>query len=58
MKARPLSETDSYVLFQEYEYVFLFDKDINNEIWKTYMVYGDATCGVIGLSNEWALIGG
>jgi hypothetical protein len=29
----------------------------NSNVWRTQM-YGDATCGIIGLSNEWAVIGG
>lgn len=51
---RPLSETDLYVLFNEYEDIFLFDKVRNKEIWRADM-YGDATCGLVGLSNEWAI---
>jgi hypothetical protein len=54
MSARPLSETDLYVLFQEQEDVFLFDKDLNKEIWRTHL-YGNATSGLIDLSNEWAM---
>ena len=53
---KPLDEIDSYVLFSEHEDVFLFDKDLNKEIWRT-SIYGNATCGVLGL-NKWAVIGG
>ncbi len=55
--ARPLDENDSYVLFTEHEDVFLFDKDLNTEVWRTSM-YGDATCGLLGLVNNWAVVGG
>jgi hypothetical protein len=54
---KPLSETDLYVLFQEQEEVFLFDKDSNKEIWRTDM-HGNATCGLIAFSNEWVVCGG
>lgn len=54
---RPLDETDSYVLFSEHEDVFLFDKDFNAEVWRTQM-YGEATCGILGIVNEWAVVGG
>jgi hypothetical protein len=57
MNPRPLDETDIYVLFQEFEDVFLFEKDSNSELWRTSM-YGDAICGLIGLSNEWVIAGG
>ncbi len=57
MNPRLLDETDMYVLFQEFDNVFLFEKDSNSEIWRTSM-YEGATCGLIGLTNEWALIGG
>ncbi len=53
----PLDENDSYVLFREYEDIFLFDKHLNTEVWRTSM-YGDATCGLLGLVNEWAIVGG
>lgn len=53
----PLDEVDSYVLFSEQEEVFLFDKDINKELWRTSM-YGNATCGIVGLVNDWAVVGG
>lgn len=53
----PLSETDSFVLFTTQEDIFLFDKDLNQTIWKTSM-YGNATCGWVGLSNDWVVIGG
>jgi hypothetical protein len=54
---KPLDETDSYVLFKEHEDVFLFDKDLNIEVWRTQF-YGEAICGIVGLKNEWAVIGG
>ena len=54
---KTLDEIDSYVLFSEHEDVFLFDKDSNREVWRTSM-YGNATCGLLGLVNEWAVIGG
>ena len=54
---KPLDEIDSYVLFSEHEDVFLFDKDLNKEIWRT-SIYGNATCGVLGLVNKWVVIGG
>ncbi len=57
MTAKPLSETDSFILFQEHEDIFLFDKDTNSEIWRTSM-YGNATCGLVSVSNEWAIAGG
>lgn len=57
MHPKPLDETDMFVLFQEYEDVFLFEKDSNSVIWRTSM-YGEATCGLIGLSNEWVIVGG
>ena len=53
----PLDETDSYVLFSEHEDIFLFDKDLNKEVWRISM-YGNATCGILGLVNEWAVVGG
>ncbi len=54
---KPLDEIDSYVLFSEHEDVFLFDKDLNKEVWRTSM-YGNVTCGLLGLVNEWAAISG
>lgn len=54
---KPLDEIDSYMLFSQHEDVFLFDKDSNKEVWRTSM-YGNATCGLLGLVNEWAVIGG
>ena len=54
---KPLDEIDSYVLFSEHEDIFLFDKDLNEEVWRTSM-YGNATCGVLGRTSEWAVIGG
>jgi hypothetical protein len=57
MNRRPLSETDLYVLFQDQEDIFLFDKDHDKEIWRTHM-YGNATSGIIDYSNEWAVAGG
>ncbi|MBX7227283.1 MAG: hypothetical protein K1X55_14705 [Chitinophagales bacterium] len=53
----PLSETDSYMIFADGEDIFLFDKDINEDVWRVNI--GErATCAWIGLSNEWAVIGG
>jgi hypothetical protein len=57
MHCRPLDETDLYVLFQEQEDVFLVEKGTNAELWRTWM-YGNPTCGVIGRSNEWVIVGG
>lgn len=57
MHRRPLDETELYVLLQEQEDVFLFDKYANAEVWRTWM-YGNPMCGVIGRSNEWAIVGG
>jgi len=57
MDTKPIDETDLYVLFKEYEDVFLFEKDSNRELWRT-SIYGEATCGLIGLSNEWLIAGG
>ena len=57
MHPTPLDETDLYVLFKDYEDVFLFEKDTNSELWRTSM-HGEATCGLIGLSSEWAVVGG
>src|SRR6478735_11664131 len=57
MNTIPLCETDSYVLFQEHEDVFLFDKDMNEEVWRTDL-YGNSACGLIGISNEWVVAGG
>ncbi|MFD2564787.1 hypothetical protein [Aquimarina rubra] len=57
MDIKPIDETDLYVLFKEYEDVFLFEKDSNRELWRT-SIYGEATCGLIGLSNEWLIAGG
>lgn len=54
---KPIDETDLYVLFKEFEDVFLFEKDSGREIWRTSM-YGEANCGIVGLSNEWVIIGG
>lgn len=53
----PLSETDTYVLFREHNYVFLFDKDANQNLWQIDF-YGDPTCGLLGLVNDWAVVGG
>jgi len=57
MYPKPLDETDMYVLFHEHEDIFLFAKDANLEVCRTSM-YGNPTCGIIGHSNEWAIIGG
>lgn len=54
---KSLDEIDSYILFTECEDVILFDKDLNKEIWRTSMP-GNAHCGLLGLVNEWAVIGG
>ena len=53
----PLSETDNHVLFKEHEEVFLFDKDSNEEIWRTSF-YGEANIGFLGLVSDWAIVGG
>ncbi|HTF82664.1 MAG TPA: hypothetical protein VL947_13100 [Cytophagales bacterium] len=57
MKACPLSETDSYVLFLDQESIFLFGKDVNEEIWRTEM-YGNVMCGLIDIANNWVVAGG
>lgn len=44
-------------MFSEYEEVFLFDKDLNADLWRSSM-YGEVTCGLIGLNNEWTVAGG
>jgi hypothetical protein len=54
---KPIDETDLYVLFKEFEDVFLFEKDTGREIWRTSM-YGEADCGIVSLSNEWVIAGG
>ena len=53
----PLAEGDMYVLFKEFEDVFLFEKDTNKELWRISL-YGDATGGLIGLVNDWVVVGG
>lgn len=55
--AVPLDENDLYILFKEFEDVFLFEKDTNKELWRVSM-QGEAQCGIIGLVEEWALAGG
>jgi len=57
MHPTPLHETDLYVLFQDGDKIFLFDKDANADLWSV-TISGGATCGIIALSNEWVLIGG
>ncbi len=57
MNAVPIYETDVYVLFKEFECVFLFDKDKNKDIWRTELFY-EATCGIIDILNEWVVVGG
>lgn len=57
MDIKPIDETDLYVLFKEYEDIFLFEKDSGKELWRTSM-YREAYCGIIGLSNEWGIAGG
>lgn len=52
-----LDETDSYALIHKYEEVILFDKDINKDVF-VFSMYGDPSCGLIGLNNEWVLVGG
>lgn len=53
----PLSETDSYMIFADGKDIFLFDKDINEVVWRVNI--GErATCAWIDLSNDWALIFG
>ena len=54
---KPLDENDSYVLLLENEDIFLFDKELSTEVWRTSM-YGNATCGLLGLVSGWAVIGG
>lgn len=54
---KPIDETDLYVLFKEFEDVFLFEKDTEKEIWRTAF-YGEADCGIIGLCNDWVIVGG
>lgn len=53
----PLSETDIHVLFKEYEEVFLFDKDRNDDLWRVSF-YGEPRIGLLGLVNDWAIVGG
>jgi len=57
MSKIPLSETDQYVLFKEYEEVFLFDKNNNTDLWLASF-YGEADVGWLGLVNDWAIVGG
>jgi len=54
---KPIDETDLYVLFKEFEDVFLFEKDTNKELWRTSF-YGEATCGLISLTTDWIVVGG
>jgi len=54
---RQLDETDLYVLLSEYEDTFLVEKKTNKELWRTSF-YGDAECGLIGLTQDWAVVGG
>jgi len=51
---RQLDETDLYILLSEYEDTFLVEKKTNRELWRTSF-YGDAECGLIGLTQDWAV---
>lgn len=52
-----LDETDKLCLSHLYEYVELFDKDMN-QILLTDDFYGEPTCGLIDVNNEWVVIAG
>lgn len=50
-------ETDKLLIENEYEVVFLIDKE-TNQVLVEEGFYGDPTCGLIDENNEWAVIAG
>jgi hypothetical protein len=52
-----LHETESLLLKNEFEVVFLIDKK-TDQILVEEEFYGDPACGLIDENNEWAVIGG
>jgi hypothetical protein len=52
-----LDETDKYFIGHIYEDAYLIDKRNGQEILHDDF-YGDPTCGLIGRSDEWAIIAG
>ncbi|RDC61869.1 hypothetical protein [Adhaeribacter pallidiroseus] len=52
-----LYETDKLLIKNEYEVVFLIDKE-TNQVLVEEEFYGDPTCGLIDTNNEWAVITG
>lgn len=52
-----LDETNKLCLSHFYEYVQLLNKE-SNQILFTDDFYGDPTCGLIDIINEWAIITG
>lgn len=52
-----LDETDNLLLSYLYEYVELLDKE-NNQILLTDDFYGEPTCGLIDIKDEWAIVAG
>lgn len=54
---RILDETDKYFIGHIYEDAYLIEKRSGHEIIHDGF-YGDPTCGLIGKSNEWAVIAG
>lgn len=57
MSPVPLSENDIYVLFQDGNEVFLFEKDINVDLWRIPLA--GVTCGWVSVStDDWVIVCG
>lgn len=54
---RILFEDDLFVLFSDDETVFLFEKDLNKEIWRFHFSE-EMDCGLICEVSDWTFIGG
>lgn len=57
MSIKVLHESKNLLLQSEFEETFLTDKNNGNEVFR-FSVYGDATCGLIAASEDWAIICG
>lgn len=53
---KKITETALYVLYSEFEDVFLIDKNSQKELFRTSF-YGDASCGLIA-QQEWVVVAG
>ncbi|RZS93953.1 hypothetical protein [Aquimarina brevivitae] len=52
-----LAKTNRYALYTAYEDVFFYDELHKIEIWRRTM-FGEAACGFISASTDWAIVGG